>query len=162
LCSSCEYTQWGYWGGAVTSSISGGRTDLGHLNFWVAGQQIPYVNLPATGTGAYAGNMIGSVNNSGSQYTATGNFGLNYNFANSSSNFVINTFDGQGPITVPVGLGGSAAYTGSGASGGISTRITGGFFGPSTGAIPPETAGNFSIINSGAGYQAAGIFQGHN
>ena len=42
LCSSCQYLQWGYWGGQIdTQAIAGGpvRTDVGHINFWVAGPQ---------------------------------------------------------------------------------------------------------------------------
>ncbi|HZK90532.1 MAG TPA: hypothetical protein VFC56_10335, partial [Stellaceae bacterium] len=159
LCSTCAYTQWGYWGGAVNSNFGGGgpRSDFGHLNFWVAGQ--PTVNLPTMGTGLYNGGMIGSVNNSGLQYIATGNFNLNYDFGARTGSFGINTFDGQSPITVPVGAVG-AGYSGvKGASGpGLSATIAGGFFGPNS-PLPPETAGSFSLFKSG--YQAAGVFQGH-
>ena len=52
LCSSCQYLQWGYWGGQIDTPTAGEgnplRTDVGHINFWVAGQ--PTVNMPTTGS----------------------------------------------------------------------------------------------------------------
>ena len=71
-------------------------------------------------------------------------------------------FDGQPTATAIVSPTGNPGgeYQGalSGAGSGISGLVTGKFFGP-TNIIPPETAGNFSL-QSGATYNAAGIFQG--
>ena len=175
LCSTCAFTQWGYWGGDVTSNFGApGRADLGHFNFWVAGQPIPVVNMPATGIGTYNGGMIGSVNNNGAQYIATGNFTNTFDFGSPGASgcagpgcgtFTINTFDGKTGITGPIGPLNGSTYKGNNLIGpNIAGAVNGGFFGPANapGAIPPETAGNFVLQNTGGSpYQAAGVFAGH-
>jgi hypothetical protein len=170
LCSSCAFTQWGYWGGNVTSDFqSSGRVDSAHLNFWVAGQVTPSVQIPFSGTGTYNGNMIGTVNNNGSQYVATGNFTNSFNFGASGcggpgcGTFTINTFDGKTGISAPIGPLSGSTYQGFLGASGIAGRVNGAFFGPNTPGIPPETAGNFTLQNSGGTpYLAAGVFAGHN
>jgi hypothetical protein len=160
LCT-CTYTQWGYWGGDVVSNFGQpNRVDLANINFWVAGQ--PTVTLPTNFTATYNGNMIGSVNNNGSQYVATGNFTNMWTFGETpgtgTGTFTINTFDGKGPIAGTVTLAGSTYTSASGLSGGgLNGQVRGGFFGPNA----PETGGSFAIQSSSLPYSAAGVFLGH-
>ena len=161
LCSACQFVQWGYWGGDVNSAdnVSGNnRTDLAHLNFWVAGQ--PTVVMPTVGVGNYRGQMIGAVNNDGTQYTAAGTFSLGYNFGSNNGTFTINNFD-RGAITnlsASVSSVGNSKYTGfvscECSAGGV---VNGGFFGPNA----TETGGNFAISQFNTPYTAAGVFLGH-
>jgi hypothetical protein len=154
LCSACQFTQWGYWGGQANSDFGGNpRTELGHLNFWVAGQPTNVATLP-TGSGTYNGNMIGSVNNSGAQYIATGAFRLNYDFGTNQGTFKINSFDSFSNLTAPISGGGGTFSGASSGSPGLSVK--GAFFGPGA----PEAAGNFKL--NASAYLATGIFAGHN
>jgi len=162
LCTTCAYSQWGYWGGSVVSPFGGGtRTDIGHLNFWVAGQ--PTVTIPTSGTGTYAGSMIGAVNSNGSGYVATGNFNLSYTFGLSGGTGTFtSTFDGNALPAVAVSgtTATGAPYTGTFGTVSITETIAGKFFGPNA-TTPPETGGAFAYQNTAIGYQAAGVFQGH-
>jgi hypothetical protein len=165
LCSDCAYSQWGYWGGEVTSGAGSSlRTDLAHLNFWVAGQ--PTVTPPTVGTGTYRGSSIGSVyTRSGgilASYIATGSFILGYNFGTNTGTYN-GTFDGiplLGTVHATGNSGGeySSLAGGSFGAAGYTGSVTGKFFGPGT----PETGGNFTLQStSNLFYQAAGVFLGH-
>jgi len=175
LCTTCAYSQWGYWGGQVASNFGGSRVDVGNINFWVAGQ--PTVTLPFTGSATYAGQAIGTANNNGSQYIASGTFSNAYNFGSQLGTFTLN-FDSR-TLTGTVGPPGSnpAVYSTNssfcdacsnlaGSFGGtpLTGVANGRFFGPSTvSTSPPETGGNFafSTISSATPYTAAGVFLGH-
>ena len=168
------FSQWGYWGGAVTSNFGGSnRVDLGQINFWVAGQ--PTVTIPSVGTATYSGSAIGAVNNDGDQYLATGTFTNAYNFGSRSGNFGL-TFDGftlNGSVT-PTGNSGGEYTTASGftamaaAAAAVFSRARSPAKSsaptPTTGPTqtPPETGGNFVFsATSGNPYLAAGVFLGH-
>ena len=162
LCSTCQYLQWGYWGGQIDTdtSVPGGgtavRTDVGHINFWVAGQ--PTVNMPTTGVGSFSGAAIGTVNSNGANYLAAGNFAQTYNFGSQTGTVSINQFDGANYAgAVSRGAASnqfSGTLSGSGSFGTRSGPINGGFYGPVAG----ETAGGFSV--AGSKYLASGIFAG--
>jgi trimeric autotransporter adhesin len=149
---SCQYTQWGYWGGALTTS---GRTDVGSINTWVAG--VPTVTMPTVGSGSYSGAAVGTVNNAGATYVAAGGFGLNYNFGNNTGNIAISNFDGHNLSGSVAGSGG--IYGGAIAGGGINRQgsVAGTFYGPGA----AETGGSFAVqATSGPSYVASGIFAG--
>lgn len=163
LCSTCAFSQWGWWGGDVASTTLG-RTEIGNLNTWVAGQ--PTVTIPRAGTASYTGQAIGTVSNGGSGYIGTGTFTNTYVFDADRGNFSL-TFDGHttagqvGPTTFGRGIyssgcSGCSGFTG----GGVATTINGQFFGPTVGT-PPETGGNFALTGVGVAYSASGVFLGH-
>ncbi len=163
LCSACQYLQWGYWGGEIDTPAPGGgnlpRTDVGHINFWVAGQ--PTVNMPTTGVGTFSGAAVGSVNANGASYLAAGNFAQSYDFGKQTGAVSITHFDGAN-YTGTVGRGATGnqftgTLSGSGTFGNRSGPVNGGFYGPGA----AETGGAFSIqANSGPKYLASGIFAG--
>lgn len=161
----CQYLQWGYWGGQVdTGSESGARTDIAHINTWVAGIQTPASDIgnltSMRATANYAGNAIGTVNNNGASYLASGAFSETYHFGTFTGNLAISNFDGKsfgGTIT-----GGplSPKYTGTLSGSNLTGSTTGFFFGSGTNAAA-ETGGSFAVKSiSGLPYQAAGVFGG--
>jgi hypothetical protein len=165
LCTTCAFSQWGWWGGDINSTTLN-RTDSGHLNAWVAGQ--PSVTIPRSGTGTYRGQAIGTVNTAGASYVATGTFMNTYVFDADRGNFSL-TFDGRtvsgqvGPTTGGRGLyssgcAGCVPFTG----GGVTAVVNGQFFGPgSPTVLPPETGGNFALTGGLIPYTAGGVFLGH-
>jgi hypothetical protein len=152
---SCQFLQWGYWGGALTTT-SGGvtRTDVGAINTWVAG--MPTVTMPTAGSGTYAGAAIGTVNNAGAAYVAAGGFSNTYNFGSNTGTLAINNFDGHNYTGTVNGSG--SAYAGAITGGGNRQgAVLGSFYGPGA----AETGGNFAVqATSGPNYVASGIFAG--
>ena len=158
LCSSCQFLQWGYWTGALDTPNAAGtavvRQDQAHINTWVAG--MPSVTLPATGTGTFTGNALGSVVNAGASYLAAGQFTNSFNFGTHAGTLTIANFDGKtvsGPVT---GVG--AGYSGPLAGSGLTGKANGTFFGNLSGNPATETGGNFAL--HGPSYLASGIFAG--
>jgi hypothetical protein len=160
----CQFLQWGYWGGDLsTPSATGGtpRIDRGHINTWVAGVATPVGDLNTLAaqaiTNTYTGHAIGSVFNAGSSYVAAGGFQGTYNFATQNGTFAINNFDGKSfsasgkaPLT-------GATYTFGLTQAGVSGLVNGTFYG----ANAAETGGSFSLKTTvGPTYLASGIFAG--
>ena len=161
---ACQFLQWGYWGGEIDTPASGSsaaRTDVGNINFWVAGTPTPLGNLntlAAQGaTGTYTGAAIGSVYNNGASYLAAGGFSGIYNFGTKSGSVTISNFDGHSFTA-----GGSAPLSGANytfgiAQAGLAGSINGTFYGP----MAAETGGNFAVhTTAGPTYLASGIFAG--
>ena len=161
---TCQYLQWGYWGGEIDTPASGSiaaRTDVGNINFWVAGTPTSVSDLNTlaaqAATGTYTGSAIGTVFNNGSTYLASGGFAGNYNFGTQSGTMTISNFDGHTisatghfPLT-------GANYTFAVAQTGVAGTINGTFYGPKA----VETAGNFAVHSTiGPTYLASGIFAG--
>jgi hypothetical protein len=161
---ACQFLQWGYWGGEIDTPASGStpaRTDVGNINFWVAGTPTSVGNLNTlasqAATGTYTGAAIGTVFNNGSSYLASGGFSGTYNFGTQSGSMTISNFDGH---TVTAGgkapLSG-ANYTFSIAQPGVAGAVNGTFYGP----MAAETGGNFAFhATAGPTYLASGIFAG--
>ena len=162
LCSTCQYLQWGYWGGELDTPASGtnlARTDVGHINFWVAGTPATSVaeisSLSRTNyVGTYTGNLIGSVVNNGAQYLASGGLQASYAFGTQTGSFTVSHYDVLPTFTAA----GTAPLNGSNYNftfnqGGIAGSVKGGFYGPAA----AETAGNFAFA-SGPSYVTSGIF----
>jgi hypothetical protein len=161
LCQ-CQYLQWGYWGGEInTASESGARTDIGHINTWVAGIQTPAADIAnltgLSATANYVGNAIGSVNNNGASYLASGAFSETYHFGNFTGTMAINNFDGKSFSGSVTGAQRAPAFVGNLSGSNVSGTATGFFYGPSA----ASTGGSFAVQSiSGLPYQAAGVFGG--
>ncbi|HTT80812.1 MAG TPA: hypothetical protein VMF86_14145, partial [Stellaceae bacterium] len=160
----CQYLQWGYWGGTLTTPTSDSaspRIDAANINTWVAGSLTPLAdlqNLEAMSvTATYTGAALGSVFNSGASYVAAGGFNGTYNFGTQSGTFAITNFDGHN-----FAASGSAPLTGAnytfGTTGnGFAGTVSGSFYGPKA----AETGGNFAFQSTaGPTYIASGIFAG--
>ncbi|HKS89457.1 MAG TPA: hypothetical protein VJR70_08465, partial [Stellaceae bacterium] len=162
----CQFLQWGYWGGDLTTANAGGtglpRVDRGHINTWVAG--MPTAVSPTTGSligappvATYTGHAIGSVFNNGQSYLAAGGFTGTYNFGTQTGSLAITNFDGHNFTA-----SGSAPLTGATYNFGVTTPgargvVNGTFYGPGA----AETGGNFAVQSTvGPTYLASGIFAG--
>jgi trimeric autotransporter adhesin len=161
LCSSCQYLQWGYWGGEVDtpSQTSPARIDVGHINFWVAGTPATSMtdisSLKASNfSGTYNGNLVGSVINNGAQYLASGGLQAIYHFGTQTGSFTVSNYDKLPTFTASgsVPLSGSN-YKFAFNKGGINGMVNGGFYGP----LAAETGGNFAFT-AGPAYFTSGIY----
>jgi trimeric autotransporter adhesin len=162
----CQYLQWGYWGGNITSANpSGGgtpRVDSGGINFWVAGQPTPSTDisvLSAQGaTGSYSGHLIGNVFNNGQQYIAAGGLTATYQFATQTGMVAVNNYDGRSfSATGKAPLAGSNYTFGINNPSGlpIAGTFNGSFYGPAA----ANTGGNFNFHTTlGPTYLTSGIF----
>ena len=166
----CQYLQWGYWGGDITSANGSGgttpRIDRGNINFWATGPITPLadMNLLASqgAVGSYSGHLIGTVFNAavsnGAPYVAAGGLTATYQFAPQTGMFSVNNYDGRSFM-----LSGKAPLTGSSYNFGINNpqglpiagSINGSFYGP----MASETGGNFKFqTTAGPTYLSSGIF----
>jgi trimeric autotransporter adhesin len=158
----CQYLQWGYWGGSLTTPTDGPtRIDVANINTWVAGTPTPPADLNTLEsmriTARYTGASIGSVYNNGASYLAAGGFTGTYNFGTGWGSFTVNNFDnhsftasGRAPLT-------GATYSFAGSAHGFAGSVNGSFYGP----MAAETGGNFAFRStSGVPYLASGIFAG--
>jgi hypothetical protein len=160
----CQYLQWGYWGGDITSTSTSDsnapRIDRGHINFWTAGPVTPLADinkLAAQGAvGNYTGHMIGSVFNNGAQYTAAGGVAATYNFGTQMGSFSVINYDGRSFTTTGRPATSGASYQfGITNVPGLTGSINGGFYGP----MAAETGGNFKFqTTAGPTYLTSGIF----
>jgi hypothetical protein len=160
----CQYLQWGYWGGALTTPATGAgptRVDAGNINTWVAGVQTPISDINSlisqSASASYAGHSIGSVFNNGASYVAAGGFNANYNFGTQTGTFAINNFDGHSfSASGRVPLVG-ANYSFGVNQNGMQGAVNGAFYGP----MAANTGGNFAVQSTvGPAYMASGIYAG--
>jgi hypothetical protein len=156
----CQYLQWGYWGGDITSTSNGAsRIDRGGINFWVAGQITPIADinmLAAQGAiGNYSGHLIGSVYNNGAQYVAAGGLTATYNFGTQAASFSVNNYDNLSFTTkgTPNTSGATYKFPINDVSN-LTGTINGSFYGP----LAAETGGNFTFSKMGVPYRTSGIF----
>jgi trimeric autotransporter adhesin len=160
----CQYLQWGYWGGDITTANPNGgaapRIDRGNINFWTAGQITPAADinkLAAQGAvGNYSGHMIGSVFNNGAQYVAAGGVAATYNFGTQAGSFSVINYDGRSFTTAgkPITQGANYKF-GITDVPGITGAVKGSFYGP----MAAETGGNFTFrTTAGPTYLTSGIF----
>jgi trimeric autotransporter adhesin len=160
----CQYLQWGYWGGSLTTpgGESGtSRIDAGNINTWVAGSPTPLADLQnletMSATASYTGAALGSVFNNGASYVAAGGFNGTYNFGSQSGTFAITNFDGHNFVTAGNAPLNGANYTFAAVSNGLGGTVNGTFYGPNA----AETGGNFAFRSiAGPTYLASGIFAG--
>ena len=160
----CQYLQWGYWGGTLTSASGPGappRIDAGNINSWVAGVPTAAGDLNSligqSATATYNGHAFGSVFNNGASYVAAGGFTGTYNFGTQNGTVAVNNFDGHSFVasgTAPL-IGPN--YSLSSTVPGFSGSVHGTFYGP----MAAETGGSFAFQSTaGPSYLASGIFAG--
>ena len=164
LCQ-CAFLHWGYWGGEVDTPTTNGngiaRSDVGHINTWIAGQPTPVGDLATLASqnfqGTYNGHLMGSVFNNGAHYMASGGLTATFNFGTQTGNFAVSNYDGRSfsePIPRSGNLNG-AGYQFQFAGGGIAGKVQGSFFGH----LAAETGGNFAFqATTGPTYFTSGIF----
>src|SRR5579862_376259 len=161
----CQYLQWGYWGGDLTSATpaTGGapRIDRGHINTWVAGVATPQTDINnligQSATASYTGHAIGSVFNNGQSYVAAGGFNGTYNFGTQSGTLAINNFDGHSFAATGRAPLNGANYSFGVTTPGVKGTLNGTFYGPAA----AETGGNFAVQTTvGPTYLASGVFAG--
>lgn len=160
----CQYLQWGYWGGTLTSAGAPGtppRIDAGNINSWVAGVPTAAGDLNSligqSATATYNGHAFGSVFNNGASYVAAGGFTGTYNFGTQNGTVAVNNFDGHSFVasgTAPL-IGPN--YSLSSTVPGFTGSVRGTFYGP----MAAETGGSFAFQSTaGPSYLASGIFAG--
>ncbi|GEP57757.1 FecR domain-containing protein [Reyranella soli] len=153
---TCEYLTWGVWASSFTDPRNSNRSyeTIGH---YVAGKLTSAVQMPTTGTATYNGGMAGFVRDHGNTRVGTGNFQLNWNFANRGGNFA-GGFDGKNfSGTMNAGAATPQNYNGTVRGSGVSGRVDGAFAqSPSDSAA--YTLGNFSL--NGRHYNASGVYAG--
>jgi hypothetical protein len=162
---NCQYLQWGYWGGDLTSVNSANpaapRIDRGGINTWVAGVATPQTDLNSlisqSATATYNGHAIGSVFNNGASYVAAGGFTGSYNFGTQMGTMAVNNFDGRSFAATGKAPLNGANYAFSAATPGVHGSINGTFYGRNA----AETGGNFAFQTTvGPAYMASGIYAG--
>jgi hypothetical protein len=160
FCNDCAFMKWGAWGARVDYQQQNGQVATADvpLGWWIAGDVVAKKDLPTTGKAWYAGDAIGNVVNNGTQYTATGNMNMCWNFGKRSGQLTISNFDNRsfsGTMFAP----GQVAFSGGLAGSGLAGAANGSFVGsPGHGQTPQGVIGNFGV--AGSNYQATGIFGG--
>jgi hypothetical protein len=163
LCSTCQYLQWGYWGGEIDTPASAGspaRVDVGHINTWIAGVPTSTADISslkaASFSGTYTGNLVGTVVNGTAQYLASGGLNATYNFGTGAGSFAVTNYDGVSfTVTGSSALSGSNYTFGVKSVPGLAGSISGSFYGP----MAAETGGNFAFSKTvGSPYFTSGIF----
>jgi hypothetical protein len=156
----CEYTRWGFWASHTNRTQNGANvTDRVHLGTWVAGRLPEAVEVPATGSATYAGHVVASIRNAGSEYIAGGNLSNTVHFASRTGTASVTGLDGanySGTLSFP---GDPRHFIGSlnGNVGGRSMAMLGSLF-RGTASPVGEVGGNVMI--NGTNYQGSGIFAG--
>ena len=156
---TCEFLNWGLWASSAPDPRNNG-TIYTAVGTYVAGT--PTVQLPTMGSATYNGVMAGFAQGGGNAapYFASGSYQNVWNFQNRTGAFN-GSFDGRSysGMTQATGGAGSTTFAGNFSGGSRSGSLNGAFFASPTDAAKYQ-AGTFSIGNSGAGYQASGIFAG--
>lgn len=178
-CVSCsEFIRWGFWGFSKDeANIGGNEGDLDFDSTWVNGalttaQQLDGLEAGNTATATYRGDAVGTVNNNGNVYTATGDLYMGWDFAEREGDIEITGFDaghmnegdginvGGEVISFPgqTGFGGIIGYDDEG-EGPSYWGIAQGAFVNNGSNVAAGVIGNFGF-GDGEGYTAGGIFMG--
>jgi hypothetical protein len=174
-CVSCsEFIRWGFWGFSKDeATIGGNEGDLQFDSTWVNGALTTAEQLDVKpgdyATATYGGDAVGTVNNSGDVYTATGDLYMGWDFAARSGNIEITDFDvehtggldvGGQVVSFPgqTGFGGVIGYDDEDEGPDYWGIAQGAFVNngtsPAAGVI-----GNFGF-GDGTDYTASGVFMG--
>ncbi len=170
-CVSCsEFIRWGFWGFSKEDADIGGNE--GNLDFdstWVNGALTTAEQLDVKAgdyaTATYRGDAVGTVNNEGNVYTATGDLYMGWDFAARSGDIAITDFDVEHTGGLDVG-GQVISFPGQTGFGGIIQDEGDDFWGIAQGAFVNNgtspaagVIGNFGFGN-GTDYTAGGVFMG--
>ena len=154
----CEYLRWGYWfnnARRVPTPDNLLQREAVHIASWVAGEIPDAVDIPTTGTAAYAGHIVGNVKNGASYYVSAGRFTQQYNFGTDTGAFNVTNFDGAELFRGNFGIKISGTISqGLNIQGGSNRtmNLRGSFFkSPSqgSGAIPAYVGGDFNVTGNG-------------
>lgn len=168
LPASNAHLAWGVFLGDMVAQANGRDREFVNMGFWVAGRPVDYGTLQTlTGSGTYAGGMVGNVVNAQGLRTVAGAFTHRFNFGDRTGTFNAN-YDGARYV-VGTGMNGTNVFSGEGvgraAAAGRTMSVQGAFFhdpaiaGPvSSTNHPIATGGVFGI--TGSNYGANGIFVG--
>jgi hypothetical protein len=172
-CVSCEdFIRWGFWGFSKDDLVIGEYGgDVAFDSTWVNGalttaEQLDGLEAGATANATYRGDAIGTVNNAGNVYTATGDLKMVWDFGDRRGYIGINNFD-RGHLNGGNGtsLGGHVIsfddQTGFGGAihGYGSNGIVQGAFVNNDDDIAAGVIGNFGFNRFG-NYTASGVFMG--
>ena len=162
----CEYLRWGFWVADarrdVTTENPNDREAV-HIASWVAGEIPDAVDIPTSGTAAYAGHIVGNVKNGASYYVSAGRFTQQYNFATDTGAFNVTNFDGadySGSVSASNLRNDFQGVNIQGSSNRV-MNLRGSFFktpSQGAGAVPAYVGGDFNV--TGDGYKAGGTFAG--
>ena len=163
----CEYLSWGYWSAdafrETTQEDRNNEREAVHIASWVAGEIPDAVDIPTTGTAAYAGHIVGNVKNGANYYVSAGRFTQQYNFATDTGAFNVTNFDGadySGSVSASNLRNDFQGANIQGSSNRV-MNLRGSFFkspAQGSGAIPAYVGGDFNV--TGDGYKAGGTFAG--
>jgi hypothetical protein len=168
FCANCDFIKWGAWGARVDYQQQNQQTATAdvQLGWWIAGDVAEKNEIPTTNMSAsYTGDAIGTVNNNGQQYAATGGMSMGWNFGSRSGTLAITDFDSRdfsfamgASRQTPQNLSGVISFPSLLA--GYVGAANGAFVGPVSGEPPRGVIGNFGVSNPQDHWQATGIFGG--
>lgn len=157
LAPSADYFGWNYQSFGVW--ITGQGTGSGSVGAASAGNVTPITGIPATGTGTFTGNTIGTfVNSSGVAFytagtmTATANFAAQTVAFSTSGTVAVNLATGVSSSAPGLNLSSNMTFAGGTISGpitsvsGMSGTASGKFYGPSA----QEIGGTYTLQGGGA------------
>ena len=162
----CEYLRWGYWSADARRNLPEVNPidrEAAHIASWVAGEIPDAIDIPTTGTAAYAGHIVGNVKNGANYYVSAGRFTQQYDFAADTGAFNVTNFDGADYSGAIAASSLRNDFQGANIQGGSNRtmNLRGSFFkSPSqgSGAIPAYVGGDFNV--TGNDYKAGGTFAG--
>lgn len=170
-CETCDdFIRWGFWGYSKQNvQIAGYEGDLNFNSTWVNGALTTAEQLDIEAgdyaTATYRGDAIGTVNNEGDIYTATGDLYLGWDFAAREGNIEITDFDVAHTGGLDVG-GQVISFPGQTGFGGVIGDEYEDYWGIAQGAfvndgssVAAGVIGNFGFGDNN-GYSASGVFMG--
>lgn len=170
-CETCdEFIRWGFWGFSQQNvEIADYDGELDFNSTWVNGALTTAEQLDVKAgdyaTATYRGDAVGTVNNDGDIYTATGNLYLGWDFATREGNIEISDFDVAHTGGLDVG-GQVISFPGQTGFGGVIEDPYEDYWGIAQGAfvndgssVAAGVIGNFGFGND-YDYSASGVFMG--
>ncbi len=165
-CTDCSFMKWGWWGTEVKGNTGGSEPQdvraSAHLGTWVAGNMPDPSDLPTTGSAEYDGGAIGTVNNAGAQYAASGDMHMDWNFGTQTGDWNVSNFDGKtfGASDV-TSLAETSTFSGAVDTGDATGTMSGAFAsnGADASAAPAGVMGSFGVTDGGD-WSATGTFMG--
>ena len=119
-------------------------------------------DLPTTGSAEYDGGAIGTVNNAGAQYAASGDMHMDWNFGTQTGDWNVSNFDGKtfGASDV-TSLAETSTFSGAVDTGDATGTMSGAFAsnGADASAAPAGVMGSFGVTDGGD-WSATGTFMG--
>ena len=163
----CKYLRWGYWSADARTGADAtdpNRREAAHIASWVAGEIPDAIDIPMSGTAAYAGHIVGNVKNGADYYVSAGRFTHQYDFGTDTGIFSVTDFDSADYAGPTSASNLRNDFRGTNIQGSLdrNMNLRGSFYktrsqGP--GAIPAYVGGDFNVADGGD-YKAGGTFAG--